>query len=87
MSGTRKLYCHGIKRILAVVLSMAGLICFSWLYLILAIVIKIDSPGPVLFRQNRIGIHKKEFEILKFRTMRTDTPHDLPKHMLADPDM
>ena len=47
MSGTRKLYCHGIKRILAVVLSMAGLICFSWLYLILAIVIKIDSPGPV----------------------------------------
>ena len=41
----------------------------------------------MLFRQNRIGIHKKEFEILKFRTMRTDTPHDLPTHMLADPDM
>lgn len=86
MQGKRKLYCHGIKRILAVVLSLIGLICFSWLYLILVIAVKADSPGPILFRQRRIGIHKKEFEILKFRTMRTDTPHDLPTHMLTDPE-
>lgn len=86
MSGKRKLYCHGVKRILAVALSLLGLICLSWLYLILIIAVKADSPGPVLFRQRRIGIHKKEFEILKFRTMRTDTPHDLPTHMLTDPE-
>lgn len=83
----RKIYCHGIKRLLAVILSLMGLVCLSWLYLIIIIVVKIDSPGPVLFRQKRIGIHKREFEILKFRTMRNDTPHDLPTHLLADPEM
>lgn len=87
MSKTRKLYCYGIKRALAVVLSILGLVCLSWLYLIIIIVVKLDSPGPVLFRQKRIGIHRRGFEILKFRTMRIDTPHDLPTHMLADPDM
>lgn len=50
------------------------------------IAIKIDSPGPVFFKQKRVGIHKKYFQILKFRTMRIDTPHDMPTHMLENPD-
>lgn len=86
MSKKSIIYCHGIKRALAVILSLLGLILLSWLYLIIVIIVKIDSPGPVLFRQKRIGIHKSEFEILKFRSMRTDTPKDMPTHMLQNPD-
>ena len=56
------------------------------MFLVLAIAIKLDSPGPVLFKQTRIGIHKKHFEIYKFRTMRIDTPHDMPTHMLRNPE-
>ena len=82
----KSLYCDSIKRGLAVILSFLGLLCFSWLYLFIIIAIKIDSPGPVLFKQKRVGKDKNYFEILKFRTMRTDTPHDMPTHMLADPD-
>lgn len=55
------------------------------LFLIFAVWIKLDSPGPVLFRQTRIGLNKKQFAILKFRTMRIDTPKDMPTHLLADP--
>lgn len=80
------MYRNGFKRILAIMLSIGGLICFSWLYLVLIIAIKLDSPGPVLFKQTRVGIHKKHFEIYKFRTMRIDTPHDMPTHMLKNPE-
>lgn len=80
------MYKNGIKRILAVILSVGGLLCFSWLYLILIIAIKLDSKGPVVFKQKRIGLHKETFEIYKFRTMRIDTPHDMPTHLLADPE-
>ena len=80
------MYRNGIKRLLAVVLSLCGMICLSWLFLILAVAIKLDSPGPVFFKQKRVGIGKKHFYILKFRTMRIDTPHDMPTHMLKDPD-
>ena len=80
------MYRNGIKRLLAVVLSLCGMICLSWLFLILAVAIKIDSPGPIFFRQKRVGIHKQHFNILKFRTMRIDTPHDMPTHLLHDPD-
>lgn len=55
-------------------------------FLIIAVVIKSTSKGPVLFRQKRLGKHKKEFYILKFRTMRTDTPSEMPTHLLQDPD-
>lgn len=75
-----------IKRIIDFVLSMIGLIILSPLFLILIIAIKLDSPGPVLFRQKRVGLNKKYFYILKFRTMRIDTPKDTPTHLLENPD-
>ena len=80
------MYRNGIKRVIAIVMSLCGIICLSWLYLLIVIAIKTDSPGPVFFRQKRVGIHKKHFQILKFRTMRIDTPHDMPTHMLENPD-
>ena len=54
--------------------------------LAIAVWIKIDSPGPVFFRQRRVGAHKTHFNILKFRTMRGDTPHDVPTHLLKNAD-
>lgn len=74
------------KRVLDIILSFLAIIILSWLFLILIIVIKIDSKGPVLFKQKRVGIHKTYFNILKFRTMRIDTPKDMPTHMLANPE-
>ena len=78
------MYQNGIKRLLAVILSLCGMIVLSPLLLILCLAIKIDSPGPIFFRQKRVGIHKQHFNILKFRTMRIDTPHDMPTHMLKE---
>ena len=80
------MYRNCIKRLLAVVLSLAGIVLLGWLFLLLCIAIKLDSPGPVLFRQKRVGLGKSHFYILKFRTMRTDTPKDMPTHLLANPD-
>lgn len=82
----RKMYQKYIKRILDVALSVCGLIVLSPIYLILAIAIEIDDPGPIFFRQNRIGIHKTNFSILKFRTMKVNTPKDTPTHLLENPD-
>ena len=75
-----------IKRMIDVILSTLAIIILSPVLLILAIAIKLDSPGPVLFKQKRVGKNKELFEIWKFRTMRTDTPSDMPTHMLKDPD-
>ena len=75
-----------IKRLTDIVLSLLGLIILSPVFLILIIAIKIDSNGPVLFKQKRVGIHKSHFSILKFRTMKTDTPRDTPTHQLENPD-
>lgn len=80
------MYQKVFKRWLDFFLALAGLICLSWLMLGICIAIKLDSPGPVLFKQKRVGIHKKHFQILKFRTMRSDTPHDMPTHLLKSPD-
>ncbi|MCM1100412.1 MAG: sugar transferase [Clostridium sp.] len=75
-----------VKRVLDRVLALVGLIVLSPVFLLLVIAIKADSKGPVLFRQKRVGIHKRHFNILKFRTMRVDTPKDMPTHLLQDPD-
>lgn len=75
-----------IKRVIDFVLSGIGLILLSPVFLLLIIAIKLDSPGPVLFKQKRVGIHKQHFNILKFRTMRIDTPSDMPTHLLENPD-
>jgi O-antigen biosynthesis protein WbqP len=68
------------------ILALAGMIVLSPLFLILVIAIKVDSKGPVLFRQRRVGINKSHFNILKFRTMRIDTPKDIPTHLLDHPE-
>lgn len=74
-----------IKRIIDFILSFIGLIVLSPLFLIIVAAIKIDSKGPVFFKQKRVGLNKTHFYILKFRTMRIDTPKDMPTHMLSDP--
>ncbi|MBQ8322880.1 MAG: sugar transferase [Clostridia bacterium] len=79
------MYKHFFKRLIDLILSLLGIIILALPMLIIAVAIKIDSKGPVLFKQKRVGIRKKTFMILKFRTMRTDTPHDAPTHELSDP--
>lgn len=74
-----------IKIVLDRLLALLGLILLSPLFLVLIIAIKVDSRGPVLFKQKRVGIHKEHFNILKFRTMRIDTPKDTPTHLLENP--
>lgn len=74
------------KRAVDFGLALAGLIGLGWLLVLLALLVRLTSPGPALFRQRRIGRNKKEFEILKFRTMRIDTPRDMPTHLLTDPE-
>ncbi len=75
-----------IKRMMDFVLSFVGMIVLSPMFLLLMLAIKLDSPGPVFFKQKRVGIHKTYFDILKFRTMKIDTPKDMPTHMLEDPE-
>lgn len=75
-----------IKRILDFFVSLIGFIVLLPLFLILIIVIKLNSKGPILFKQKRVGKNKKHFYILKFRTMRIDTPKDTPTHMLDNPE-
>lgn len=75
-----------VKRLIDIILSFLALIILSPVFLILIIAIKVDSKGPVLFKQKRVGIHKSHFNILKFRTMRIDTPKDCPTHLLENPD-
>ena len=80
------MYKHFFKRVLDVFLSGLAIILLSPLMLILALAIKIDSKGPIFFKQKRIGLKKKTFDILKYRTMRIDTPHDVPTHLLEHPE-
>lgn len=75
-----------IKRSIDFIVALIGIIILAPLFIFLIIVIKLDSSGPVFFKQKRVGIHKKHFNILKFRTMRIDTPKDTPTHLLENPD-
>lgn len=83
-------YSKYVKTAIDRVLGILGLICLSWLYAIIALAIVIDDPGPVLFKQKRVGKKKNGkltyFNILKFRSMKMSTPHDVPTHLLGDPE-
>ena len=79
------MYRNIVKRSLDIILSLSGLVVLAIPMLILALIVKLDSPGPVFFWQKRVGIHRTYFMMPKFRTMRTDTPHDMPTHLLKDP--
>lgn len=80
------MYKRFLKRFIDIVLSGLAIIILALPMLIIAIIIKIDSPGPILFKQKRIGIHKKHFTILKFRSMPTTVPKDVPTHMFCAKD-
>ncbi len=73
-----------VKRIIDFILALIAFVMLSPIFLAIAIWIKVDSPGPVFFKQKRVGINKSFFDIYKFRTMRTDTPKDMPTHLLND---
>ena len=80
------MYQNCIKRLLDVIVSCLGLIILSIPMLIIALIVKLDSPGPVFFKQKRIGKGKTYFMMPKYRSMRIDTPHDVPTHLLSDPE-
>ncbi len=85
LTGSQNRYIQ-IKRLWDLMLSLGACIILSPLLLFLCIAIKLDSRGPIFFKQKRVGIHKTFFQIYKFRTMRIDTPKDMPTHMLSNPD-
>ena len=74
------------KRLIDIVLSFIGIIVLALPMLVFAFIIKAEDRGPVFFRQKRIGIHKTQFGLLKFRSMKMSTPHDMPTHMLENPE-
>lgn len=80
------MYKRFLKRAIDLVLSAIGILVLALPMLILILAIRLDSPGPVFFKQKRVGLHKTHFHILKFRTMRIDTPRDMPTHMLENPE-
>lgn len=80
------MYKDGLKRGIDFLLSLVGIIVLSPILLILCIAIKIDSKGPVIFKQKRLGKNKTHFYIYKFRTMKVDTPKETPTHLLSNPD-
>lgn len=80
------MYKHFFKRLIDIVLSFIGIIVLALPMLVFAFIIKAEDPGPVFFRQKRIGIHKTQFGLLKFRSMKISTPHDMPTHMLENPE-
>lgn len=82
----QSLYSKYGKRMLDVVLSLGGLVALSPVYAAIALAIKIEDPGPVLFTQKRVGQNKEYFKLHKFRSMKVSTPHDVPTHQLENPD-
>ncbi|MBR2902727.1 MAG: sugar transferase [Clostridia bacterium] len=80
------MYKQFIKRLIDEVLSIIGIIVLAIPMLIIAVAVKIDDPGPVLFKQKRVGIHKTHFILYKFRSMKMSTPKDCPTHLLENPD-
>lgn len=85
LSVRQKIYLP-FKRLFDIICALLALIVFSWLYIILGLLVVCTSKGGLFFKQKRVGKNKKTFYIYKFRTMRADTPHDTPTHLLEDPD-
>lgn len=79
------MYRRFFKRLIDIVLSLCAMLVLAIPMLIFAIIIKLDSKGPVLFWQKRVGLHKQTFMMPKFRSMYTETPSDMPTHLLNDP--
>lgn len=80
------MYRNVVKRGIDIILSGIGLICLSWLFLILVIAVKLDDPGPAFFTQKRVGKNKQFFQLHKFRSMKMCTPKDTPTHLLENPE-
>lgn len=80
------MYKHFFKRLIDIVLSAVGIVVLAIPMLIIALIIYIDDPGPVLFKQKRVGIHKTYFQLYKFRSMKMSTPRDVPTHQLENPE-
>ncbi|OUO94904.1 sugar transferase, partial [Cloacibacillus sp. An23] len=74
-----------IKRLIDLIISVCGLAVLALPMALIAVIVKADSNGPVLFWQKRVGIHKTTFMMPKFRTMYTNAPANMPTHMLNDP--
>ena len=82
----RHMYQKSIKRVIGLLMAAIIIVCISPILLLIAVAIKCESRGPVLFKQKRVGLHKNLFEIYKFRSMRTDTPKDMATHLLQNPE-
>ena len=80
------MYEKFFKRLIDIVLSAIGLLVLSSVYLVIAVAVVIDDPGPVFFKQKRVGKGKTYFPLHKFRSMKMSTPHDTPTHMLKNPE-
>ena len=80
------MYKHFFKRFIDIVLSFIGIVVLALPMIVFALIIKAEDPGPAFFKQKRIGIHKTQFSLLKFRSMKMSTPHDMPTHMLENPE-
>lgn len=80
------MYKHFFKRFIDIVLSFIGIVVLALPMLVFAFIIKAEDRGTAFFRQKRIGIHKTQFNLLKFRSMKMSTPHDMPTHMLENPE-
>lgn len=80
------MYKSVIKRLFDIVISLLGIIVLALPMVIIMIVIKIDDPGPAVFKQKRVGRNKTYFSLLKFRSMKMSTPRDVPTHLLSDPE-
>lgn len=83
---SNSVYNKVIKRIIDIICSFLAIVVLSVAYLPICLIVKLTSPGPVFFKQKRVGVNKSYFNILKFRTMRIDTPKDCPTHLLQNPD-
>ena len=80
------MYKYFFKRLIDIVLSFIGIVVLALPMLVFIFVIKAEDPGPAFFRQKRIGVHKTQFSLLKFRSMKISTPHDMLTHMLENPE-